>query len=121
MYDTSLASITAEVETLLADRMSAKGRDLEQKLKSVGRRLPKRVREQALYLVQAQSRTKNPKRAAQYDPERVVAAHKVVVDYLSKFDRRAARSVKRLGWFTGMLVNLVLIAIAVSVAVYYLK
>ena len=121
MYDTSLGSITAEIETLLADRMSAKGRDLEQKVKSVGRRLPKRVREQATYLVQAQSRTKNPKRAAQYDPERVVEAHKIVVEYLGKVDPRAARNVKRLGWFTGMLVNLVLIAIAASIAAYYLK
>jgi len=121
LYDTSLSSVIDEVETLMAERLSARGRDLEQKLKHAGRRLPRKIRVQAQYLVEAQKRYKNPKRAAQYDPARVLAAHKACVNHLSKLDTKAMRARGRLAWFTGLLVNLFLIALLVAAAVYYLR
>lgn len=120
MYENSLASVIAEIEVLLAERMSARGRDLDHKLKHVGRRLPAKVRAQAAYLVQVQNRARNPKLAHQYDPAQVVKAHKICVEYLQKFDRRAYASYGRLSWFTGLLVNLSIIMVLFALAAYYL-
>jgi hypothetical protein len=120
MYETSLSSVTAEVETLLVEKFSAKGRDLAQKLSHVGRRLPKRVREQAQVLVEAQMRTRNPKLAHQYDPARVLAAQKACLDYLNKVDRGRLRSRGRAGWFTGLMVNLFIVIVLFVIAVRFL-
>ncbi len=118
MYKTSLGSVTAEVEELLVEKMAAKGRNLDQKIRHAGRRLPRRIRRQAAYLVEVEQRTKNPKLAHQYDPERVLQARDVCVKHLEKIDRKQHRGHRRLAWFTGLVVNLFLLAVLFAVAVY---
>lgn len=119
MYKTSLGSVTAEIEELLAEKMSAKGRNLNQKVKDAGRRLPKNIRAQAAYLIEAEERCSNPKRAHQYDPKKVMEARQQFVSFLEKFDRQAVRSRRRGGWFTGLFVNLcILLALFILAAVY---
>jgi hypothetical protein len=120
MYKTSLGSVTAEIEELLVEKLSAKGRDLNQKVKSAGRKLPRSVRLHVAYLIEAEARTKNPKFAHQYDADRVVEAWKHCVSYLEKIDRNAIRSYHRLGWFTTVLVNLFLLTGLFAVVVYLL-
>ncbi len=120
MYKTSLRSVTAEIEELLAEKFSAKGRNLNQKIRHVGRKLPRNIRQQAAYLVEAEARYQNPKRAHQYDPERVLEARKQCVEYLEKVSRSARRSHRRLSWLTSLLVNLFLLAVFIAVAAYYL-
>ncbi|MBZ0129208.1 MAG: hypothetical protein K8F59_08845 [Rhodobacteraceae bacterium] len=110
MYNTSLKSVTAEIEDLLVEKFSARGRDLKAKLKSAGRRLPRRIRSEAEYLVEAEARCANPKRASQYDPARVVEAHRRCVAYLQKLDTRIARSRRRTSIMASILVNLLLLA-----------
>lgn len=121
MYKTSLGSVTAEIEDLLVEKYSAKGRDLQQKIQSAGRRLPRHVRAEAAYLIEAEHRTANPKRAHQYDPERVTRAWKHCVAYLEKVDPAALRGVRRLGWFTSVLVNLFLLAVLFALVAAYLR
>jgi hypothetical protein len=121
MYKTSLGSVTAEIEELLADKMSAKGRDLHQKIKSAGRRLPKHIRAQATYLAEAEARCNNAKRAHQYDPVRVVEARKQCVDHLEKVDRNAVRIKRRGGWFTGLLFNIFVLTILFFAIVSYIN
>jgi len=120
MYKTSLGSVTAEIEDLLAEKLSAKGRNLNQKLKSAGRKLPRDIRRKAAYLAEVETRCQNPKRANEYDPKRVLEARKHCVDYLEKISRRAERGRRRLGWFTSVMVNLFLIAVLFTLAVVYL-
>lgn len=120
MYKTSLGSVTAEIEVLLAEKMSAKGRDLQQKIKSAGRRLPKHIRAHATYLAEAEARCNNAKRAHQYDPVRVVEARKQCVSHLEKVDRHAARDRRRGGWLSGLVVNLFLLTILFFVIVSYI-
>ena len=117
MYKTSLGSVTAEIEELLVEKMSAKGRDLNQKIQSAGRKLPRSFREQAAYLVEAEARYKNPKHAHQYDPSRVVEARKQCVAHLEKMDRSVAQSRRRLSWITSVAVNLFLVTILFIAAV----
>ena len=120
MYKTSLGSVTAEIEDLLVEKMSAKGRDLNQKIQHAGRKLPRNIRDQVSYLVEAEARYKNPKRAHQYDPEKVLHARKQCVAHLEKIDRSAGRRYRRLAWFTGTVVNTSLIAVLFVLAVIYL-
>ena len=119
MYKTSLGSVTAEIEELLVEKMSAKGRDLNQKVKSAGRRLPKNIRAQAAYLVEAEARCNNPKHAHLYDPARVVEARKQCVEHLEKIDRKAIRTGRRGGWMTGLVVNLALLLVLFIFVVVY--
>jgi len=120
MYKTSLGSVTAEIEALLVEKLSAKGQNLNQKIKSAGRRLPKKIRAHADYLAMVESRYRNPKTAHQYDAARVTEARKQCVAHLEKIDTTAARSQRRLGWFTTALVNIFLLLIAFFVAAHYL-
>ena len=120
MYKTSLGSVTAEIEELLVEKMSAKGRNLNQKIKSAGRRLPKHIRNQANYLAEAEARCNNAKRAHQYDPVRVIEARKQCVEHLEKIDTNAVRSRRRSGWFTGVVVNLSLLIVLFVVVASYL-
>jgi hypothetical protein len=111
MYEHSLAALSAEVGTLLTERLGARGRTLEEKAASVGRNMPRAIREHVAYLIEAEARTKNPKRAAQYDPLRAEEAHKRCLAVLGKIDRRAVRSRRSLAVFTTILVNLFLLAV----------
>ncbi len=120
MYKTSLGSVTDEVEALLVEKLSAKGQDLQQKIKSVGRRLPKRIRAQAAYLIEVEARCKNPKHAHEYDPARVLDAQKQCVAHLERIDPKAQRSRRRLGWFTALLVNMFFLAVLFAVALHFL-
>jgi hypothetical protein len=120
MYKTSLGSVTAEIEDLLADKLSAKGRNLNQKVKHAGRKLSPKFRKQVAYLIEVETRYQNPKHAHQYDPARVLAARKQCVTYLEKIDRRAVRNHRRLAWITTVAVNLFVIAVLFTIGVHYL-
>lgn len=117
MYDRSLGSVTAEIEALLVERLSAKGRTLNDKIKSVSRSLPRGVRTQATYLAEAESRYQHPKFAGQYDTARVIDAYQRCVDYLEKIDLRERRRWQRSAWLAGAVVNLTLILVAFGFAV----
>jgi len=121
MYETSLASVTAEVETLLSEKFSVRGRNLAEKVHNAGRRLPRRIRAQFDYLVEAEARYQNPKTAHQYDPARVVAARDRCVRYLQKVDVDARRSYRRLAWLTGALVNLFILGLLFFAVTHYLR
>jgi len=121
MYNTSLASITDEIEALLAQKLSAKGRNLKEKTESVGRRLPRTIRGHVDYLIRAEGRYRNPKFAHQYDPDRVLEAYKQCVSQLEKIDPRAQKSARRLAWLTGILVNLMIAAAALSALAIYVR
>jgi len=120
MYKTSLGSVTAEIEALLVEKFSAKGLDLKQKVQHSGRKLPRNIRKHIDYLIEAEARYRNPKRAHQYDSARVLQARKQCVEQLEKIDRQASRSYGRLAVFTGILVNLTILVGLFAVAAYYL-
>jgi len=120
MYKTSLGSVTNEIEALLVDKLSAKGRDLKHKVRSVGRKLPRKIRVHIDYLIEVEARHRNPKRAHQYDKDRVLEARKQCVDHLEKIDRRANRTYRRWAVFTGIVVNITIIIGLFAVISHYI-
>ncbi len=117
MYDTSLRSVTAEIESLLVQKLSVKGLDLNQKIKNAGRALPKSVRVHAQYLIEAEARYQNPKRAHQYDPHRVLEARKHCVSHLEKMDTRRLKSYRRTAVLVCIVVNLFVLAIVTAILI----
>lgn len=113
MYKTSLGSVTAEIEELLVEKLSAKGRNLNQKLGHAGRSLPKKIRVQAAYLAEAETRYQNPKLAHQYDAKRVLAVRKQCVDHLEKIDPRARRSRRIVNFCACVVVNFFVLGIGI--------
>lgn len=121
MYKTSLGSITAEIEALLVEKYSAKGRDLKQKIDHVGRRLPRKIRQHLSYLVEVETRYRNPKRAHQYEPGRVLEARKQCVSYLEKVNRKMMRSYRNTSILASVAVNMLLLAVLFFAAAYFLS
>ena len=56
MYDNSLAALNSEVGTMLTERLGARGRTLEEKAASVGRNMPRAIKDHVAYLIEAEAR-----------------------------------------------------------------
>lgn len=121
MYKTSLTSVTDEIEALLVAKFSARGRDLSAKMHHVGRRLPKNIRREMQYLIDAETRCANPKHAHLYDPARVVSAHAACLGYLEKVDKSAIRSRMKTSMITSIAVNMLVLILAVMVVISVLN
>ena len=109
---------TRQVEDLLVEKFSAKGRNLNEKLRSAGRRLPRRIKNHARYLAEVEARHQNPRHAHEYDARKVGEAWKQCVSHLEKIDRRSLASYRRLGWLTGTLVNMFLLALLFALVMH---
>lgn len=121
MYETSLSSVTDEVEALLVSKLSAKGRTLQDKIKHVGRALPSNIRAYAQYLIDAEARYQNPKMAHQYDPKRLLEAQKNCIAYLEQIDPSRQKSFRRTAVLVGAILNLgILAAIAYGAYSYWI-
>lgn len=81
----------SEIQTLLSERLSIRGRTLEKQVARAGRLLPKRIRTEARFLVQAQGLIQNPKLARMIDATRAGRAHGLVVEYLRGIDPNERR------------------------------
>lgn len=121
MYENSLGSVTAEVESLLTKKLNAKGRDLAAKLQDVGRALPARVRAQAQYLAEAEARCRNPKRANEYSAKRVAKARDSCVDHLNRVNPNDRKAWQRSAWLIGMIINGLLFVAIFGVVLAYFK
>lgn len=77
-----IAEMTAQVSRLLATRLGARGPDLEARVASRARALPRKVRRAAGVLVAAERSARAPKIARQLDARAIEAAFATCRDYL---------------------------------------
>lgn len=87
----TLDQIVDEVRAALAQKLHLRGRTLAGQVRKAGRLLPRHVRKDAGYLVQAQGLAENPKLARQVDMRRAQAAHRNILQYLDTVDIGAKR------------------------------
>jgi hypothetical protein len=113
MRQTDLMTICAEVSDLLEARLSARGRTLEDRVRSARRRLPREVRRAALFLAETEARCRNPRLAQQMDAEAVAAAHATCLRHLEPLGAAERRAARLYGWAAALSVNLLLLAAAV--------
>jgi len=80
-----------EVRAALADKLRVRGRSLAVQVRKAGRRLPRAVRRDAVYLVQTIGLVDNPKLARMIDMRRAQLAHRNILAFLETVDVAAER------------------------------
>lgn len=94
--------ISADLTTLFRDKMRVRGRTLQKVVSRAGRRLPRRQREAAARLVEAEGLGQNPRLRLMLDEEALQADRDSVADFLSGIDPADERR----GWYLGILASL---------------
>ena len=91
MSAVTIRQMAGRVEELLVERVGARGRDFDQKLRHAGRKLPRRVRKSAEALAQAAVMTENPRLHAQLDEGEIAQNYDICLRYLSPLARGERR------------------------------
>lgn len=107
--------ITAKADALraeLAAHLGIQGRDLAQALRRAGRRLPRRIRQQAKVIEEAARLGGNPKLERRLDATRIEKAHAEVMAHLTTVNRADVRRGRLLGLAAVLAFNFILIATA---------
>ncbi|WP_151718591.1 hypothetical protein [Gemmobacter serpentinus] len=87
----TIQQMADRVAGLMEDRLRARGDGLTAKLRSAGRRLPRRVRKAAEELAEAAHLSQNPKLLLQIDEGRVAEAYDICVRHLAPMGAGARR------------------------------
>lgn len=85
----TITQMSNRIASLMEDRLGASGRDLSEKLKRGGRKLPHRVRVAAGILAEASEMAKNPKLQVRLDEAKVAEAYDLCLRHLGPMTRRA--------------------------------
>lgn len=99
------------VREALERHLGVKGRSLAQQVKRAGRRLPRRIRAQAVLLAEAEALSGNPRLLRQLDKSRIAEALSGVSAYLAGIDRTDARHGRILSILAVLAFNFILIFI----------
>lgn len=86
MKPQDLAPLTMDIRQLLDTQLRVRGATLDKQIHRAGRMLPRKIRAEAAFLVQADMLVRNPKLARMINPERVQKAHDAVAGYLHGID-----------------------------------
>lgn len=86
MTPTDPAEINAELDALMGERLGVGGNGFGAKVRRAGRLLPRHVRREARYLVQAGQMSAHPRLAPLVDPQRVAQAAETCRSYLTGID-----------------------------------
>ncbi|MCB5411375.1 hypothetical protein [Pseudogemmobacter faecipullorum] len=82
MSAVTIRQMAERVEGLMTERLGARGSSFEARLRSCGRRLPRRVRRAARALGQAAEMTQNPKLHARLDEGAIARDYDICLRYL---------------------------------------
>lgn len=109
----------AQVAELMKERLGVRGKDLAAKLRHVGRRMPKRLKQDAAFLVESCGLAENPKLSRMIDHERVDRAHKSCMDFLQSIDVVDRRKGVALGILGSLALSLIVVtALVLTVLVW---
>ena len=106
--------LAEELAELLAARLGARRGGLRRRVARAGRGLPGRVRAQILMVAEAQELAQSPHLAKRVDSGAVHRAHAEAAAHLTAIDPRERRIHMALGIGAGLVVNLILLALALA-------
>ena len=89
MSDLSIPEMAARVAALMQSRLGIPGRDLAEKLRRGGRRLPRRVRQAAGHLAHMAALADHPRLMRRIDAGQALAAYGTCLDHLAPIGRGA--------------------------------
>ncbi len=87
----TMQQMVNEVRDGLQGKLHVRGRSLDAQIRKAGRRLPRRVRQDATYLAQGVALMENPKLARMIDIGKARQAHRNVMAHLNSIDIAAQR------------------------------
>jgi hypothetical protein len=88
----------SDLRALLVEKLGATGRDLRAQLARAGRRLPRKARRDAEFLVRAETMASHPRFARLIDPREVTRAEKRLAHRLRAIDPAAERRRRHLDY-----------------------
>lgn len=119
MGDRSHGKSNRDLAAYLGEKLDVPGDDLATVSARAGRVLPRRLRREADYLVQAETLRNHPKLRHLIDDDRARKADRRLRAHVRNEDPAKARTDRRLGWLAGLAFNLLLFAALVIVLLYW--
>ena len=116
----TVEQMAAEVADLMGERLHVSGASLAERIKRAGKKLPRKIRREAIYLSEAALTAAQPKVSRQQDQVKIAAAHAACVGYLRPLGGTARRIEKLRGVITSMALA-VLATFALVVVVLVLR
>ncbi len=98
----TLQQMVDEVRAAMESRLRVRGKSLDAQVRKAGRRLPRRVRQDATYLAQGMAVAGNPKLLRMIDMAKARQAHRNVLAYLESVDFSAQRRNAALNMITSI-------------------
>lgn len=115
----SIQQMAERVSALLTERLQIKGRDLADKLKRGGRRLPRKVRVAAQDVALASEHSYNPKLLLQINEEKVAENYDICIKHLNGQNKGHKLRGVLLGMSASVLFSLVaVVALVLGVLVW---
>jgi len=99
-----------KLAAMIEDKLGVRGQGLEAKLARAGRRLPKHLRRELGYVVQALLMQENPRLARQIDWARIDSAFAAAEHHLRQVDPTERRLGAVINWLAGNAANLLIVA-----------
>lgn len=109
----TITQMADRVSALMEERLGARGRTFQDKLRTHGRKLPRRVRDAAEGLAAAAEKAQNPKLLAQIDEELVSEAYDVCMKHLGRIGRADRRKGAVLNIAASIAFSLLVVAVGV--------
>lgn len=103
--------LATRVSDLLEEKFAAKGRNLEKRLASARRFVPRRVMRAGRTLAQAQNMSQSPLLAMKLDSEHIAKAYDTICRHLGEIDASAERSRRRYNAWAGVAAQVLLVGI----------
>lgn len=104
------------LETQLHEKLGLRGKTLAARLRRAGRMLPKRLRAEGQYLVEAERKLAHPRLATQVDAARVKKAFGALEEHLKSIDAADRRRSRLIHWLAGLVFNLLILGALVLIA-----
>ena len=104
--------LAERISALLREKLGARGSSLEARVQWAGRGLPRRVRQAAMELVNAERMAQDPKMRLRLDPQQVSAAYNTCLTHLDAIDAKAMKAKRIFGFLATLIIQIVLIGAA---------
>lgn len=119
MTPQDLAPQIDDIRSLLETQLRVRGDTLDKQIQRAGRMLPRKIRAEAAFLVQANRLIQNPKLARMINPNRVGQAHQAISTYLRSVDPKERARTRALNYAGFVAFNmLVLAGVIITVLVW---
>jgi hypothetical protein len=119
MSAVTIQQMADRVAALMQERLGVRGKDLAEKLRRAGRRVPSAIRAEARFLDTAARQAQNPKLLVQIDDGRVAEAYDACLKFLNEVNRAERRRAMLLSMLTSVAFSIFAVGVLVLAVLYW--